>query len=125
MAKDKNLHSLQLISFEKSIEIVVVPSEGVLCFCSFCLLRYAISLGHLVSMGLKEVLFPFQHLEISIKPFAIQLQLCADQQKTWTTSLIDFGADCNILSFATWEKLGKPQLSLSYLSFKNFSGLQT
>ena len=41
------------------------------------------------------------------------------------TALIDSGADCNVMSYAMWEKLGKPELTPSKISFQSFSGLLT
>ena len=63
--------------------------------------------------------------ELAIDPFTLHLQLLSPTKETSTTALIDSGADCNVMSYETWESLGKPELTQSKLSFKNFSGTQT
>ena len=63
--------------------------------------------------------------EAEIAPFTLLLQLLLPTHETSTTALIDSGADCNVMSYETWESLGKPELTQSKLSFKNFSGTQT
>ena len=60
-----------------------------------------------------------------VKPFTLRLQLLTVQNEIQTTALIDSGADCNVMSYAMWEKLGKPELTPSKLSFQSFSGLLT
>ena len=57
-----------------------------------------------------------------VNPFTLHLQLLTTDLDTWTTALIDSGTDCNVLSYETWEKLGKPELIPSTLTFDNFSG---
>ena len=56
-----------------------------------------------------------------VEPFTLSLQILEANLKVWTTAFIDSGADCNVMSYETWEKLGKPQLKPSTLSFKSFS----
>ena len=60
-----------------------------------------------------------------MNPFTLHLQLLTTDLDTWTIALIDSGADCNVLSYETWEKLGKPELIPSTLTFDNFSGSKT
>ena len=55
-----------------------------------------------------------------VKPFTLHLQLLTADFVKWTTALIDSRADCNVLSNETWEKIGKPELLPSTLTFKNF-----
>ena len=62
--------------------------------------------------------------EFTIEPFTLHLQLLSPTHETRTTALIDSGANCNVISYETWEFLGKPELTQSKLSFKNFSGTQ-
>ena len=62
--------------------------------------------------------------EFNIEPFTLHLQLLSPTHETRTTALIDSGADCNVMSYETWESLGKPELTQSKLSFKNFFGTQ-
>ena len=37
-------------------------------------------------------------------------------------AIIDFGAECNLISHVTWEKLGKPALNPSKLHLVDFKG---
>jgi len=60
-----------------------------------------------------------------VEPFTLHLQIYAANFKVWTTTLIDSQADCNVMSHETWEKLNKPQLKPSTLSFKSFSRTNT
>ena len=59
--------------------------------------------------------------EFEIEPFTLHLQLLSPTNETWTIALIDLGTDCNVMSYETWESLGKPKPTQSKLSFKNFS----
>ena len=52
-----------------------------------------------------------------VKPFTLRLQLLTVQNEILTTALIDWGANCNVMSYTTWEKLGKPDLTSSTISF--------
>ena len=56
-----------------------------------------------------------------VKPFSLHLQLLTTQSEILTTALIDTGADCNVMSYTMWEKLGKPNLTPSTISFQIFS----
>ena len=49
--------------------------------------------------------------EFEIEPFTLHLQLLSPTHETSTTTLIDSGADCNVVSYETWESLGKPKLT--------------
>ena len=60
-----------------------------------------------------------------VEPFTLHLQLLTTNLKVWTTAFIDSGVDCNVMTYETWEKLGKPQLKPSTLSFESFSGTNT
>ena len=60
-----------------------------------------------------------------VKPFTLHLQLLTAQNEIMTTALIDFVAHCNVMSYTMWEKLGKPYLAPSTISFQSFSGLLT
>ena len=63
--------------------------------------------------------------EFIVEPFTLYLQLLLATRETKEIALIDSRDDYNIMSYETWESLGKPKLSQSKLSFKNFSRLQT
>ena len=63
--------------------------------------------------------------EFKIEPFTLHLQLLSSTNETWTIAMIDSGVDCNVMSYETWKSLGKPELTQSKLSFKNFFGTQT
>lgn len=60
-----------------------------------------------------------------INPFLVELNLVTAKQTLKTNALIDLGADCNILSYETWEKLGKSDVSPSNLMFTGFTGEST
>ena len=58
-----------------------------------------------------------------VTPFKVAMQLLTGTKMVQVESLIDTGADCNVLSYETWEKLGKPDVSPSSLTFTSFAGV--
>ena len=60
-----------------------------------------------------------------IPPFLLDMQLIMTSQTILTKAFIDSGADCNVLSYDTWESLGKPTLEKCKMTFKSFSNSQT
>ena len=60
-----------------------------------------------------------------VKPFTLHLQILIAQSDILTIALINSGADCSVMSYTMWEKLGKPDLTPSTISFQSFSKLLT
>ena len=60
-----------------------------------------------------------------VEPFNIQMCIHTKQASYDTSTLIDSGVDCNVLSYNVWEALGKPQLTNVKMNFQSFSGEET
>ena len=58
-----------------------------------------------------------------VTPFELAMQLLTTTKMVQIESLIDTGADCNVLSYEAWEKLGKLDVSPSSLTFTSFAGV--
>ena len=58
-----------------------------------------------------------------VTPFKLAMQLLTPTKMVQIESLIDTRADCNVLSYETWENLGKPNVFPSSLTFTSFAGI--
>ena len=60
-----------------------------------------------------------------MEPFHISMCIHTQRAAYDVSALIDSGADCNVLSYSTWEALGKPQLTNVNMNFQSFSCAET
>ena len=58
--------------------------------------------------------------EFSIKTFTIKMDLVTTTHQLSSTTLIDSGANCNVMSYDIWQILGKLDLVPSKVTFQNF-----
>ena len=61
------------------------------------------------------------HDAISVDPFYIAINLLTEQKELKTHAFIDSGADVNVLSWDTWNALGRPGLQPTKREFLSFS----
>ena len=70
----------------------------------------------------KNVYVADQLKPYTVSPFLLCIQLIDYQASCMGDAIINFGAECNLISHVTWENLGKPALNPSKLHLVDFKG---
>ena len=70
----------------------------------------------------KHIYVAHQLEHSTIPPILLWLQLINYQTNCMGDAIIDSGAECNLISHVTWEKLDKPTLNPSKFHLADFKG---